>query len=222
MTTYQNFIGGEWAPAQAGKTFQTSNPAEAREVVAQYPASEQADAAAAVEAACRAYPGWAALTPVARGRVLSKASQILESRRAELAELLTREEGKTRAESTGEVQRAIDIFRFFGGLSYTLGGQTIPHDLPGNLLFTRREPLGVVALITPWNFPIAIPAWKLAPALVCGNAVVMKPASQAPAMTSSWHARWPKPACRKACSTSSLAKAVPWAENWPQIKPWLR
>ena len=79
------------------------------------------------------------------------------------------------------MQRAIDIFRFFGGLSYTLGGQTIPHDLPGNLLFTVREPLGVVGLITPWNFPIAIPAWKMAPALVAGNTVVIKPASQAPA-----------------------------------------
>jgi aldehyde dehydrogenase (NAD+) len=96
--------------------------------------------------------------------------------------MLTREEGKTLAESTGEVQRAADIFRFFGGLSYTLGGTTIPHDLPGNLLFTRREPLGVVALITPWNFPVAIPAWKLAPALLGGNAVILKPASQAPAL----------------------------------------
>src|SRR5439155_811640 len=91
--------------------------------------------------------------------------------------------GRTLVESTGEVQRAIDIFRFFGGLSYTLGGQTIPHDLPQQLLFTRREPLGVVGLITPWNFPIAIPAWKSAPALVSGNAVVIKPATQAPAMT---------------------------------------
>jgi aldehyde dehydrogenase (NAD+) len=120
---------------------------------------------------------------VARGRILSKASQLLESRKAELAELLTREEGKTLAESTGEVQRTADIFRFFGGWSYQLGGQTLPHELPGNLLYTRREPLGIVALITPWNFPIAIPGWKTAPALLCGNAVVIKPASQAPAMT---------------------------------------
>ena len=119
---------------------------------------------------------------MARGRVLSKASQLLEARKAELADLLTREEGKTLAEATGEVQRAVDIFRFFGGLSYTLGGQTIPHDLPGNLLFTLRQPLGVVGLITPWNFPVAIPAWKLAPALLCGNSVILKPASQAPAL----------------------------------------
>ena len=117
------------------------------------------------------------------GRILGKVSQILESRKSELAELLTREEGKTLAESTGEVQRSADIFRFFSGISYTLGGQTIPHDLPNNLLYTSRHPLGVVGLITPWNFPIAIPAWKLAPALVAGNCVVIKPASAAPALT---------------------------------------
>jgi len=183
MITYQNFIGGEWVPAKSGERSQNFNPADTREIAAEYPLSGKQDGMAAIEAAKKASPAWAAMTPVARGRILSKASQILESRKAELAELLTREEGKTLVESTGEVQRAIDIFRFFGGLSYTLGGQTIPHDLPQQLLFTRREPLGVVGLITPWNFPIAIPAWKSAPALVSGNAVVIKPATQAPAMT---------------------------------------
>jgi acyl-CoA reductase-like NAD-dependent aldehyde dehydrogenase len=183
MKTHLNFIGGEWVPAASGQTFQTLNPADSRETVASYPSGGQADAAAAIAAARSAFAGWAAQTPVARGRVLSKASQILESRKTELARELTREEGKTLAEATGEVQRAIDIFRFFGGLSYTLGGQTIPHDLANQLLYTRREPLGVVALITPWNFPVAIPAWKLAPALVSGNAVVIKPASAAPGMT---------------------------------------
>jgi aldehyde dehydrogenase (NAD+) len=183
MRSYQNFIGGEWVGAKSGQTFQNQNPADTREAVAQYPSSANDDARQAIDGAVTAFPGWSAMTPVARGRVLSKASQILEARKAELAELLTREEGKTLAESNGEVQRAVDIFRFFGGLSYTIGGQTLPHDLPQNLLFTRREPLGVVGLITPWNFPIAIPAWKMAPALLSGNAVVIKPASQAPAMT---------------------------------------
>ena len=183
MDTFNNFIGGEWVAAQSGKTFTTINPADIREQVAQYPLSGQADTQAAIAAAKAAFPGWAAQTSVARGRILSKASQLLEARKPELAKLLTREEGKTLAEATGEVQRTADIFRFFGGISYTLGGQTIPHDLPGNLLYTRREPLGVVGLITPWNFPIAIPAWKMAPALVSGNAVIIKPASQAPAMT---------------------------------------
>ena len=181
--TYSNFIGGQWTQARTAKTYQTANPADLRQIVAQYPSSSQADTQEAIAAARNAFAGWAAMTPIARGRILSKASQVLEGRKGELAELLTREEGKTLAESQGEVQRAVDIFRFFGGLSYTLGGQTIPHDLPGNLLFTMRQPLGVVGLITPWNFPIAIPAWKLAPALVCGNAVVVKPASQAPALT---------------------------------------
>lgn len=183
MTTYKNFINGEWLAAQSGRTYQTVNPADTREIIAEYPLSEQADARAAVEAAMRAYPAWATTTPVVRGRILSKASQLIETRKAELARLLTREEGKTLTESTGEVQRTADILRFFGALSYQLGGQTIPHDLPGNLLYTRREPLGVVALVTPWNFPLAIPAWKLAPALVSGNTVVLKPASQAPALT---------------------------------------
>ena len=183
MNTYSNFIGGEWVPAASGQTFTNLNPADTREVVAQYPLSSRADAQAAVVAAKQAAPAWAAQTSVARGRILSKASALVEARKAELAQLLTREEGKTLAEATGEVQRTADIFRFFGGLSYTIGGQTIPHDLPGQLLYTRREPLGVVALITPWNFPIAIPAWKLAPALVSGNAVILKPASQAPSMS---------------------------------------
>ncbi|HEY1172782.1 MAG TPA: aldehyde dehydrogenase family protein [Verrucomicrobiae bacterium] len=183
MQTYQNFIGGEWVPAKSGQAFQNTNPANTREVVAQYAQSGQPDAVAAIEAAKAALAGWSAATSVARGRVLSKASQLIEARKPELAKLLTQEEGKTLAEATGEVQRTADIFRFFGGLSYTVGGQTIPHDLPNNLLYTRREPVGVVALITPWNFPIAIPAWKMAPALLCGNTVIIKPASQAPAMT---------------------------------------
>ena len=183
MRSYQNFIGGELTSAASSQTFANFNPADTREAVAQYPQGGRADALAAIAAAVAAAPGWAAQTSVARGRILSKASQLIEARKPELAELLTREEGKTLAEATGEVQRTADIFRCFGGLSYVLGGQTIPHDLPSQLLYTRREPLGVVALITPWNFPIAIPAWKMAPALVSGNAVIIKPASQAPAMT---------------------------------------
>jgi aldehyde dehydrogenase (NAD+) len=183
MNSYQNYIGGAWRSALAGGTFRTLNPADTRQVVAEYPLSQGPDVQAALQAAIDAAPAWRATTAVARGRFLSRAGQMLEARKAQLAELLTREEGKTLVESTGEVQRAADIFRFFGGLSYTLGGQTLPHDLPQNLLMTLRQPLGVVGLITPWNFPIAIPAWKLAPALLCGNCVVLKPASLAPAMS---------------------------------------
>src|SRR5262245_47347071 len=183
MQRYQNRIGGDLVPAASGGTFTTRNPADTRESVAEYPQSGQSEAAAAIAAASEAFPKWAAMTPVARGRILSKAGQLVEARKAALAELLVREEGKTVTEATGEVQRAADIFRFDGGLSYLVGGQVIPHDMPGNLLFTRREPLGVVALITPWNFPVAIPAWKMAPALLCGNTVVIKPASAAPSLT---------------------------------------
>jgi aldehyde dehydrogenase (NAD+) len=183
MKTYSNYIGGDLRPSRSGRIYQTQNPADTREVVAQYPLSSEEDARDAIEAARNAHPGWASMTAVSRGRILSKASQLLESQKAELAELLTREEGKTLTESAGEIQRAADIFRFFGGLSYTFGGQTIPHELPNNLLYTIRQSLGVVALITPWNFPIAIPAWKLAPALLAGNTVVIKPASQTPALT---------------------------------------
>jgi 2,5-dioxopentanoate dehydrogenase len=120
VRTYQNFIAGEWVGAQGGARFQNMNPADTREVVADYPKSGEAEAKSAIEAARAAQSGWGAQTPVARGRVLSKASEILAGRKNELAELLTREEGKTLAEAQGEVQRAADIFRFFGGLSSTL------------------------------------------------------------------------------------------------------
>ncbi|MFT5031343.1 MAG: acyl-CoA reductase-like NAD-dependent aldehyde dehydrogenase [Candidatus Binatia bacterium] len=183
MNKYTNFIGGEWIAAKSGDTFQNVNPADTRETVAEYAASSAEDAVAAIDAASAAFAQWSGMTPVARGRVLSKAAEILAPRKAELTELLTREEGKTLFESGLEVGRAIDIFRFFGGNSYTIGGQTFPHDMPNILMYTNRQPLGVVALVTPWNFPIAIPAWKLAPALVSGNTVVLKPASQAPALS---------------------------------------
>lgn len=182
MLNYPLWLGGEKVLPAHSKSFRTRNPADHREEVAEYASAGPGEVRQAFDAAAAAFPAWAAQTPVARGRFLSAASQVLASRKARLAELLTREEGKTLAEATGEVQRAIDIFRFYGGLSYTLGGQTLPHDLPGNFLFTRRDPLGVVALITPWNFPVAIPAWKLVPALLCGNTVVLKPASAAPAL----------------------------------------
>lgn len=182
MRTYRNLIGGESVGSADGRTFRTLNPADTREAVAEYPRSGATEARQALDAAAAAFPAWAAQTPVARGRILGQASVLLAGRKPALAELLVREEGKTLAEATGEVQRAIDILRYYGALGYTLGGQTIPHDLPGNFLFTRRDPLGVVALITPWNFPVAIPAWKAAPALLGGNAVVLKPASAAPAM----------------------------------------
>ena len=183
MKQYNNFINGQWVPAESGDTFINSNPADTREEVTEYAKGGKSDAQAAIEAAQAAFPGWRDTTAPARGKILSAVANNLASRQAELAELLCREEGKTRVEAGMEVGRTVDIFRFFAGLSYTIGGSVVPHDLPNNMLYTKREPMGVVALITPWNFPIALPAWKLAPALVSGNSVVLKPASLAPAMT---------------------------------------
>ena len=182
MKEYQNYIDGEWTPADSGDTFVNSNPADTREEVAQYAKGGRADTQAAIAAAQKAFPGWRATTAPARGKILSAVANILAGRKDELAEMLCREEGKTKMEAGMEVGRTIDIYRFVAGLSYTIGGSVVPHDLPNNMLFTKREPMGVVALITPWNFPIALPAWKLAPALVSGNTVVHKPASMAPGM----------------------------------------
>ena len=183
MKQYKNFIDGQWVAAASGETFVNLNPADTREEVAGYAKGGAADAQAAIEAAQTAFPGWRDTTPPARGKILSAVANNLASRQSELAGLLCREEGKTIVESGMEVGRTVDIFRFMAGLSYTIGGTVVPHDLPNNMLYTKREPLGVVGLITPWNFPIALPAWKLAPALVTGNTVVLKPASLAPAMT---------------------------------------
>ena len=182
MKEYKNFIDGEWVSAVSSDTFSNHNPADTREEVTSYAKGGRADAQSAIAAAAAAFPGWRATTAPARGKILSAVANILAGRKDELAETLCREEGKTKVEAGMEVGRTVDIFRFMAGLSYTIGGSVVPHDLPNNLLFTKREPLGVVALITPWNFPIALPAWKLAPALVSGNTVVHKPASMAPAM----------------------------------------
>jgi aldehyde dehydrogenase (NAD+) len=173
----RHLIGGEWTGEPAG---QRRNPARLGEVVARIPAGTPEDATAAVDAAAQAFPAWRRTSPVVRGAILAKASQLLEQRKADIARDLTAEEGKTLAEATGEVQRAADILRFFSGEGWRLKGESLPSATPNTHLYTVKEPLGVVALITPWNFPIAIPAWKLAPALVSGNAVVIKPASLVP------------------------------------------
>lgn len=134
----------------------------------------------AVAAAQAAQPAWEAVPAPARGAILLDAAEILRSRQRAVAEDLVREEGKTRAEAMGEVRRAIDVLRFFGSLGWRSTGDVFPSNTPDTMVYTRREPLGVVGLITPWNFPIAIPAWKLAPALVTGNTVVAKPAELTP------------------------------------------
>lgn len=180
MQTFKNLIAGEWVDAANGATFENRNPAKLDEVIGAFPSATADDVKRAIAAAKAALPAWANLPGPARGAILDKASQIIDARQKELAEILTREEGKTRTEATGEVLRARDIFKYCAGEGWRAGGDVIPSNTGGELLYTRREPLGVVALVTPWNFPIAIPTWKMAPALIYGNTVVFKPASFTP------------------------------------------
>jgi aldehyde dehydrogenase (NAD+) len=180
MDTHLNLVDGEWRPSRAAATFPDVNPADTRDVVGLLQDSGPEDVDAAVAAAARALPAWSAMPAPLRGRHLLRAAQELEKRLAEFADLLSREEGKTITEAKGEVTRAVRLLEYFGAGGARLGGDVIPSERERLFMFTVRQPVGVVALVTPWNFPIAIPAWKLAPALVCGNTVVFKPASQAP------------------------------------------
>jgi len=180
MQQYKNLIDGEWVDSSDGKTFENRNPAQLDDILGEFPLATKADVERAIDAAAAALPAWGNLPGPARGAILDKASRILEARMDEIATVLTREEGKTLTEAKGEVTRARDIFRYYAGEGWRAGGNVLPSNTGGELLYTRREPLGVVALVTPWNFPIAIPAWKMAPALAYGNTVVFKPASFAP------------------------------------------
>ncbi|PSQ25523.1 aldehyde dehydrogenase family protein [Halobacteriales archaeon QS_9_68_17] len=175
-----NYVDGERREASTGETFETYDPADPDEAVATYPQSDADDTEAAVEAAAAASEEWGTTPGPERGRVLSRTSAVLAGRKEELTELLVREEGKTRAEAGGEVQRAIDIFDYYGAKASDLGGMVKGASSRDTVLYTRNEPVGVAGLITPWNYPIAIPAWKTAPALAAGNTVVIKPASLAP------------------------------------------
>jgi aldehyde dehydrogenase (NAD+) len=175
-----NFIGGKWIPSEGGRTFSISNPADPRQNLGEFQLSTKEDARSAIDSARQSFSSWRNAPAPQRGMVLFRAADIIESKVDEFAKTLTMEEGKTLAESVGEVKRAVDIFRFYGGQGSRLGGRTYASNFPKTFLYSIREPIGVVALLTPWNFPIAIPAWKIAPALVSGNAVVFKPASLTP------------------------------------------
>jgi aldehyde dehydrogenase (NAD+) len=175
-----NYIGGEWTESNAGDTFETTDPANPDEVVATYPQSDSQDTEEAIQAASEASEGWGTTPGPERGRVLTETGAILADRKDDLTELLVREEGKTWSEAAGEVQRAIDIFNYYGAKASDIGGTVKGSSSRNTTLYTKNEPLGVAGLITPWNYPIAIPAWKIAPALAAGNAAVIKPASLAP------------------------------------------
>ena len=178
MKPYANLIGGQWMPSN--DAFKNINPSDTNDVVGEYASATPNDVADAGKAARAALPGWARMTAYARAEILAAAARELHDRREELGELLAREEGKTRAEGIGEVGRASQVFQFFAGEAVRLPGERAPSVRPGVEVEVTREPVGVVGLITPWNFPIAIPAWKIAPALAFGNTVIFKPAELTP------------------------------------------
>ncbi|MGH3029161.1 MAG: aldehyde dehydrogenase family protein [Gaiellaceae bacterium] len=178
--TLQNFIGGRWVPASTDETVDDVNPADPGDVLARVPLSTKEDAEAAVAAASDAFPAWRAMSPVRRGQILVRASRLLEERQEELVRLLTREQGKTLTEARAELPRVIQFWSWMGYQVGSIQGVTAPTESDRIMALTLREPLGVVSLITPWNFPLNIPGWKLASALVCGNTVVFKPAQLTP------------------------------------------
>ncbi len=174
---HQNLINGEWVGADGSENI---NPSNTNEVIGLYARATQQDTLDAIAAAKAAFPAWSRSGILQRWEILSKTAHEIFARKAELGELLSREEGKTLAEGIGEVTRAGQIFEFFAGEALRLGGETVPSVRPGVGVEMTREPMGVVGIITPWNFPIAIPAWKIAPALCYGNTVVFKPADLVP------------------------------------------
>jgi acyl-CoA reductase-like NAD-dependent aldehyde dehydrogenase len=175
-----NFIAGEWTPSRDGSTFERHNPWRPNEVVGEFPSSSAADIEAATEAARRALKGWSGLAAAERGSFLRRAADIIEGRVEEIARDMTREMGKPLAESRVESARAAAILRFFSGEGWRPVGQIYEQSAKRSLVYTRRRPVGVVGLITPWNFPAAIPTWKMAPALAYGNTVVIKLAQDSP------------------------------------------
>ncbi len=180
-TTYRNLIGGDWKNAASGATFTSVSPADHESVIGEFPASGLSDVDAAVAAARAAFPSWSAMPAPKRGEILYRIARTLAEHKEELSKLMTREMGKVLPEARGDVQEAIDVAYYMAGEGRRLFGQTVPSEMPDKFAMSIRRSIGVVGIITPWNFPVAIPAWKLFPALICGNTAVIKPASDTPA-----------------------------------------
>src|SRR5579871_2491312 len=182
---YQNFIGGKWVAAATGKTIENRNPANQDDLIGIFPASGPQDVDAAVVAAKDAYSAWRLVPAPKRAEILFRAAEILVRRKEEFSRDMTREMGKVLAETRGDVQEAIDMTYYMAGEGRRLFGQTTPSELPNKFAMSVRQSIGVCGMITPWNFPMAIPSWKMMPALVSGNTVVLKPAEDTP--LSSYH-----------------------------------
>ena len=194
--TFRNYIAGEWI---GGDTFENRNPANTSELVGLFVKGQAQDMAAAADAAHAAFAGWSSLPGPTRGNYLFKVAEILDRKFDGIAAEMTREEGKTFPEAKGEVRRAINIFRYFAGEGARMPGVLVPSERERVHMFAIRKAVGVVGLVTPWNFPSAIPAWKLAPALICGNTAVLKPASASP--LSAWR-------IVEACHEAGIPKGV--------------
>jgi alpha-ketoglutaric semialdehyde dehydrogenase len=183
MTTYKNLIGGQWVASRSGKTFQNINPANHDDIVGEFQHSDASDINDAVAAAAEAWKSWRLTPAPKRAEILYRCGEILLSRKEQYANDMTREMGKVLAETRGDVQEAVDTAFYMAGEGRRLFGQTTPSELPNKFAMSLRMPVGVCGMIAPWNFPMAIPSWKLFPALVCGNTCVIKPAEDTPLST---------------------------------------
>jgi alpha-ketoglutaric semialdehyde dehydrogenase len=177
---YKNYINGEWVDGSGSAAIEDRNPANRDELIGMFPSSTEADVNRAVDAAKEAYKKWRLVPAPKRAEILYRAAEILVARKEDYSREMTREMGKVLAETRGDVQEAIDMTYLMAGEGRRLYGQTTPSELPDKFAMSVRAPIGVAGLITPWNFPMAIPSWKIAPALVCGNTVVLKPAEDTP------------------------------------------
>jgi acyl-CoA reductase-like NAD-dependent aldehyde dehydrogenase len=182
---FKNFISGEWTTPSGGKTHLNRNPANTSEIIGEFPLSSQSDVDAAVSSAREAYKTWRLVPAPKRAEILFRVAELLVKRKEEFSRDMTREMGKVLAETRGDVQEAIDMTYYMAGEGRRLFGQTTPSELPNKFAMSVRQSIGVCGLITPWNFPMAIPSWKMMPALICGNTVVLKPAEDTP--LSSYH-----------------------------------
>jgi aldehyde dehydrogenase (NAD+) len=179
-TTYNNYIDGRWAPSTSGQTFENRNPANTEDLIGIFQNSTRKDVEAALAAAERAYRDWRLVPAPRRAELLFRVAQLIVERKEQFARDMTREMGKVLNETRGDVQEAIDMTFYMAGEGRRMFGHTVPSELRNKFAMSMRQPLGVCSVITPWNFPMAIPSWKIIPALVCGNTVVFKPASQTP------------------------------------------
>lgn len=180
VQTYKNLVNGQWVDSIGGATFENTNPAKTSEIVGRFQASAEEDVIQAIEAAERAFLSWRYTAPSKRAEILYRAADLLEAGLEQYAEELTREEGKTLTSSRMEVKRSAQTLRYYASEGLNIAGETLPSDDPATFVYTKKEPLGVITVITPWNFPLSIPVRKIAPALVTGNTVVFKPASDTP------------------------------------------